>query len=84
MTRLEKYQKKQIEREELLRKSILKDEFEKINKSNFLIIQKRLKKKNTNVSMDKTYNNKTISESINKLLDWEKKRKEKIENEIKK
>lgn len=84
LTRLEKYQKKQIEREELLRKSILKDEFEKINKSNFLIIQKRLKKKNTNVSMDKTYNNKTISESINKLLDWEKKRKEKIENEIKK
>jgi len=84
LTRLEKYQKQQIEREELLRKSILKDEFEKINKSNFLMIKKKLKKKNTNVSMDKTYNNKTISESINKLLDWEKKRKEKIENEIKK
>ena len=84
LVRLEKYQKKQIEREELLRKSILKDEFEKINKTNFLMIQKKLKKKKTNVSMDKTYNNKTIIESINKLLDWEKKRKEKIENEIKK
>ena len=84
LIRLEKYQKKQIEREELLRKSILKDEFEKINKTNFLMIQKKLKKKNSNVSMDKTYNNKTIIESINKLLDWEKKRKEKIENEIKK
>jgi hypothetical protein len=48
------------------------------------MIQKKLKKKNTNVSMDKTYNNKTIIESVNKLLDWEKKRKEKIENEIKK
>ena len=84
LIRLEKYQKKQIEREELLRKSILKDEYEKINKSNFLMIQKKLKKKNTNVSMDKTYNSKTITESINKLLDWEKKRKEKIENEIKK
>ena len=84
LIRLEKYQKKQIEREELLRKSILKDEFEKVNKTNFLMIQKKLKKKNTNVSMDKTYNSKTITESINKLLDWEKKRKEKIENEIKK
>lgn len=84
LTRLEKYQKKQIEREELLRKSILKEEFEKINKSNFLLIQKKLKKKNTNSSMDKTYINKTITESINKLFDWEKKRKEKIENEIKK
>ena len=84
LIRLEKYQKKQIEREELLRKSILKDEFEKVNKTNFLMIQKKLKKKNTNTSMDKTYNSKTITESINKLLDWEKKRKEKIENEIKK
>jgi hypothetical protein len=63
---------------------MLKDEDEKINKSNFLMIQRKLKKKNTNVSMDKTYNSKTITESINKLLDWEKKRKEKIENEIKK
>ena len=84
LIRLEKYQKKQIEREELLRKSILKDEFEKVNKTNFLMIQKKLKKKNTNTSMDKTYNSKTITESINKLLDWEKKRKEKIENKIKK
>ena len=84
MIRLEKYQKKQIEREELLRKSILKDEFEKVNKTNFLMNKKKLKKKNTNVSMDKAYNSKTITESINKLLDWEKKRKEKIENEIKK
>ena len=83
LVRLEKYQKKQIEREELLRKSILKDEFEKINKSNFLMIQKKLKKKYTNSSLDKTYNSKTITESINKLLDWDKKRKEKIENEIK-
>ena len=84
LIRLEKYQKKQIEREEQLRKSILKDEFEKVNKTNFLMIQKKLKKKSTNISMDKPYNNKTITESINKLLDWEKKRKEKIENEIKK
>ena len=83
LVRLEKYQKKQIEREELLRKSILKDEFEKINKSNFLMIQKKLKKKYTNSSLDKTYNSKTITESINKLLDWDKKRKEKIENKIK-
>ena len=40
LIRLEKYQKKQIEREELLRKIILKDELEKINKTNFLMIQK--------------------------------------------
>ena len=58
MIRLEKYQKKQIEREELLRKSILKDEFEKVNKTNFLMNKKKLKKKNTNVSMDKAYNTK--------------------------
>lgn len=86
LTRLEKYQKEQIEREETLKRSILKDEFERINKNNFLMIQKRLKKKKVNdcASVDKTYNNKTITESINKLLDWEKRRKEKIENEIKK
>jgi hypothetical protein len=84
LIRLEKYQKKQIEREELLRKSILKDEFEKVNKTNFLMIQKKLKKKSTNISMDKPYNNKTITESINKLLDWEKKRKEKTKKKKKK
>ena len=84
LLRLEKYKKEQIEKEELLKRSILKDEEEKINKNNFLIIQKRLKKKRINDSVDKTYNNKTITECVNKLFDWEKKRKEKIENEIKK
>ena len=34
--------------------------------------------------MDKIYNKKNITESLNKLFDWDKKRKEKIENEIKK
>ena len=84
LLRLEKYKKEQIEKEELLKKSILKDEEEKINKNNFLMKQKRHKKKRINDSVDKSYNNKTITEYVNKLYDWEKKRKEKIQKEIKK
>lgn len=84
LIRLEKYKKEQIEKEELLKKNILKDEEEKINKSNFLLFQKKIKKKRAKDSVDKSYNNKTIAESVNKLLEWGKKKKEKIENEIKK
>ena len=84
LIRLEKYKKSQIEKDEILKKNILKDEEEKINKNNFLIKQKKLKKKRLNDSVDKIYNNKTITESVNKLFDWDKKRKEKLENEIKK
>jgi hypothetical protein len=84
LIRLEKYKKSQIEKDEILKKNILKDEEEKINKNNFLIKQKKLKKKRLNESVDKIYNNKTITESVNKLFDWDKKRKEKLQKEIKK
>lgn len=83
LARLEKYKKEQIEKEEELKQNILKDEKEKLNKSNFLLIHKKTKKKRLNDSTDKIYNDKTITESVNKLLDWEKKRKEKIQNKIK-
>ena len=84
LIRLENDKKKRIKKDEILKKNILKDEEEKINKNNFLMKHKKLKKKRLNDSMDKIYNKKNITESLNKLFDWDKKRKEKIENEIKK
>lgn len=85
LIRLENYKKNRIKKDEILKKNILKDEEERINKNNFLIKHKKLKKKRLNDSMDKIYNNKdSITESVNKLFDWDKKRKERLENEIKK
>ena len=82
LLRLEQYKKVQIEKEENLKQSILKNEEEKINKNNYL----KINRKRNNDSIEKIYNNnnKAITESVNKLYDWDKKRKEKIENEIKK
>ena len=84
LVRLEKYKKEQIEKEEILKNNILKDEEDKINKHNYMFIHKKLKKRGLNDSVDKIYNDKIITESVNKLLDWDKKRKEKIEKKIKK
>ena len=84
LIRLEKYKKEQIEKEELLKRNILKDEQRKINRNNFLLIQKKLKRKKANNSVDKSYTNRSITECVNKLLEWGKKRKEKLEEEIKK
>ena len=80
LIRLEKYKKDQIEKEENLKQTVMKYEEEKINKNNFL----KLYKKRTNGSIDKSSNRTIIiTESVNKLYDWDKKRKQKIENEIK-
>ena len=80
LIRLEKYKKDHIEKEENLKLSVMKYEEEKINKNNFL----KLYKKRSNDSIDKSSNRTIIiTESVNKLYDWDKKRKEKIENEIK-
>ena len=84
LVRLEKYKKEQIEKAKNLKKIILKNEEDKINKNNYLIIQKKLNKKRMNNSFDKINNNKSITESVNKLFDWDKKRKEKLQKEIKK
>ena len=74
LIRLENDKKKRIKKDEILKKNILKDEEERINKNNFLIKHKKLKKKRLNDSMDKIYNNKdSITESVNKLFDWDKK-----------
>ena len=84
LVRLEKYKKEQIEREKNLKKIILKNEEDKINKNNYLIITKKINKKRMNNSFDKINNSEVITKSINKLFDWDKKRKEKIQKEIKK
>ena len=84
LERLEKYKKEQIEKAKNLKKKILKNEEDKINKNNYLLIQKKINKKRMNNSFDKINNNKTITESVTKLFDWDKKRKEKLEKEIKK
>ena len=82
LMRLEKYKKEKIEKEELLKRRILKDEEEKINKNNYLILHQKLNRKRINDSFDKINNYKEIAQSVNKLFDWNKKRKEKIEKEI--
>ena len=85
LKRLEDYKIKQIEKDEILKKTILKDESERINKNNFLLTKKKLEKKKRKTSKTRRIsNNKIIEASVNKLLEWEKRRKEKLENEIKK
>ena len=77
-TRQKKKMEEKKKKEALLREKVKKKEKEEINKNNILLFN-NLSKKNKNNKDRK----KSVDEAIHKLYEWDKKRKEKINNKIK-
>ncbi len=77
-TRQRKMMEEKKKKDALLREKVKKKEKEEINKNNILL-SNNLSKKNKNNKDRK----KSVNETIHKLYEWDKKRKEKINNKIK-
>ena len=81
VTRQQKLMEEKKKRDNLLREKIEKQEKEEIDKNNILLSH-NFSTKDENIKTIKK-RRKSIDETINKLYEWEFKRKEKINNKIK-
>ena len=77
-TRQKKLMEEHKRKDELLREKIRKKEREEINKNNILLSNNSALKEG-----NKKERKKSVDETINKLFEWEIKRKEKLNNKIK-
>ena len=77
-TRQKKLMEEHKRKDELLREKIRKKEKEEINKNNILLSNNSALKEG-----NKKERKKSVDETINKLFEWEIKRKEKLNNKIK-
>ena len=77
-TRQKKMMEEKKKKDALLREKVKKKEKEEINKNNILLSNNLSKKNKSNKGRKKS-----VDETIHKLYEWDKKRKEKINNKIK-
>ena len=78
ITRQKKLMEEKKKKDIILREKVKKKEKDEINKNNILLSHNHLSKNEKNKNKKKS-----IDETINKLFEWEDKRKEKINNKIK-
>lgn len=81
--RQKKLMEEQKKKDALLKEKVKKEERDEINKNNILLSHNLSTKDGNKKNIDKK-RKKSIDETINKLYEWDNKRKEKIINEIKK
>lgn len=88
LTRQKKYKELAKEKSEKLKESILQNELNKINENNFLLLKKNrdntsiISGLNSSLNSDFSLLSRTkpdVDSTINRLYEWDKKRKEKIE-----
>ena len=81
-TRQKKMMEEQKKKDALLREKVKKKEREEINKTNSLLTNHNMSRKFRDKKNNKE-RRKSVDETINKLYEWDIKRKEKINNKIK-